>query len=225
MTTQRQEFLFEPECAAITFDQFSAALERLPYASVERIGLQLLAATGCRITELDRMDPANILDGAIYWRPGKNQKGLRKEHLPPGLLAEIAAYRRIARIRESFVMGIESPTFVRYFDRDCRPRIGGAWTARGRLYMNGRGWTEGWSLHLKGFRKTFQTVLFAYFYEKYNDAQVALEWVSKRMKHSSKHITAYHYLQDYEKVQVARWLEWLETGDAPIQSRLIDYLA
>lgn len=224
MDRQRHEFLFETEQAGISFADFQRALERLPYGSTSRVALQLLAATGCRITELDRMDPGRVLDGFLYWRPGKNQKGLRREFLPQGLRDELVAYRASHRVKTAFLLGIESQTIVRNFDRDDRPSIGGSWGERSEVFLNGRGWGGGWRLHLKGFRKTFQTVLFAHFYRKYGDANVALEWVSKRMKHSSKHITAYHYLQDYEKLDVNRWVEWLETGRAPQQSRIYDFM-
>lgn len=222
--SQRQTFVYEPELIAITYEQFSQALARLEYGTTTRVGLQLLAATGCRISELDHFSPSHLLDGVLYWRPGKNQKGMRREQLPPALITELVEHRRRYRCSSEQLLNVSGTTFVRYFDRDARPVIGGAWSERGEIYLNGKGWAEGWRLHLKGFRKTFQTILFNYFYEKYGEPMIAAEWVAKRMKHTNPSITVKHYISDHERIGVGRWVAWMETGSAPIQTKVLDFI-
>lgn len=219
---QQLQFRFEPELAAITYLAFREALQHFPYGSDLRVGIQLLAATGSRIQELDAMDPANLLDDVLHWCPGKNQKGLRHERLPVPLVEEITYHRRHHRVTNSRLLGPNAQTLTRKFNKE-RTQLNGAWTERRPRYRRVFGRDEGWRCTLKGFRKTFQTVLFAYFYKKYGDAYVAAEMVAKRMKHSDKGITLQHYIEDYTRIDINRWLAWLNTGFGPHQARLSDY--
>lgn len=76
-----------------------------------------------------------------------------------------------------------------------------------------------------GFRKTFQTLVFAYYWKKYQDSGVALEMVSKRMKHSSKGITAKHYIENVDSIQANQYLHLLPfeiTNRIPRQENLFE---
>jgi hypothetical protein len=110
----------------------------------------------------------------------------------------------------------------RYFNRDVRPLLGLAWQKK-RLHP-GFFKEEPYFLQLKGFRKSFGTTIFFREYEKWGDAGVALEFASKRLQHSTTHMTAYHYLQNFEWTEVNLWDQFLDAERRPEeQRRLCDF--
>lgn len=86
---------------------------------------------------------------------------------------------------------------------------------------------EEYVLQLKGLRKNFATLEFAKQYKKWKSAEVALEFASKRMKHSTKHITAYHYLRNFDELNISAYIN-LTPSDiirrANEQKRLFDFI-
>lgn len=58
---------------------------------------------------------------------------------------------------------------------------------------------------LKGLRKNFQTLKFFQGYKKWNDAYIALECISKDMKHSTKNMTFRHYIENNDTLEIDRF--------------------
>lgn len=218
--------ILDPEwqVSAITWKDFSYLLSFLKYGSVERVMLLMLAYTGCRISELSIMETRDLNDLVISWRLGKNQVGRRKESLPESFVQELKFYRANNLTDSTRLFGVSHVTFRTRFNR-LRKTVGGIWAEHSEDDLRADKTKKPYLLRLKGFRKTFQTVLFKYYIEKYGDAAVALEFVSRRMKHSSTHMTAYHYIENYEVINVVQWIEcfFCEKPRLEYQARLEEY--
>lgn len=196
----------------------------MPYASSNRVMFTMLFLTGCRLTCLDRMRLRNLHGEHLYWRPGKNQKGWRKERLPIEYLEELRAYRETHRVDQDRLFGIASETFRREFNRASRPTLGPAWRRKRPVMRNERLDLE-YVYQLKGLRKDFQTLDFKRNYDELCDAGLAIEMTSKRMRHSSTKITARHYIENFDALGVKTLPslvpnELLRMGQ---QKRLLDY--
>ena len=194
------------------------------YLRAVRVMAGMLQWTGCRIKELERMRPDLLFGNALYWPIGKNQTGMRKEYLPDEYLAELAEYRRRNRVSDGQLFGIREETFTRYFNRYARPLLGPAWNAR-QVTVRNNLLVLDYALQLKGFRKNFQTIIFKRHWDRYGDAGVALEFTSKRMRHDSTHMTAYHYIQNFEALGIDEWLSYWRAAkiSETEQTRLADY--
>lgn len=75
---------------------------------------------------------------------------------------------------------------------------------------------------LKGLRKNFQTLMFAEELAEWDDPQIALLKVSKRMKHSAEHITFHHYIEDMEALGLRKGDPVPSVKDV-VQSRVSDF--
>lgn len=193
---------------AIPYKYVQEAINFMEYASTTRVMFQMLVITGCRIKELNSMKISNLYEeGWFYWTLGKNQKGTRKIKLPEFFIKELLEYRSTHRVPQERLFGVRDCTFTRYFNRDVRPHLSKAWReVRIRNRQTSLDKTE-YIFQLKGLRKNFQTVLFKKEYDKWNDANVAVLMTSKEMKHSSTHITAYHYIENFESLEIENYKE------------------
>ncbi len=214
----------DDHCTGIPFDKVVEALRFMEYASEVRVMFGMLFLTGCRISELSNMKPEFLFGNILYWGLGKNQKGYRKERLPEFYLRELDEYRRTNRIPAGFLFGIDGNTLNRYFTRDVRPKLGKDWQRR-RFKPRGNEFGKGYVYQLKGLRKTFQTLYFADQLKKWKSSEVALEMTSKKMRHSSRRVTAYHYLCEFDNLKIDRF-----RGTQPAyllqnegQTRLMDF--
>jgi integrase len=223
---EETEYIHDNDSRAIPFPEIQEALDFLPRANKLRVMFKMAFLTGCRLSELNNMKTRHIQDGFIYWRLGKSQTGYRKEKLPADFLAELTEYRANNRTYQSTIFHLNHNTFRRMFNRDVRPYLSKAWQEK-RLRVRANQLVPEHILQLNGLRKTFQTYLFYHEYQKHNDAGVALELTSKRMKHSSKHMTAYHYIQNFEALQIEAYgldLPIYEILEAGQQMRIPDYI-
>lgn len=167
---------------------------------------EMLFFTGCRITELDRMHQSQIEENKIYWKLGKNQKQHRWEYLPQKYLEELIEYRKTHRVYGDRLFGVSSATFKSYFDKEMRSKLSSVWLERIRVYgHNMHTWQ--YRYQIKGLRKNFQSLIFHQLWKKYNDANVAVLMVQKRMRHKSERITAIHYIQECEHLQIQDYLK------------------
>lgn len=207
---------------AIPYEDFRTLFNFLPRAHPVRVMVIMLALTGCRLSELDRMQAQNLSGNLLYWRLGKNQRGWRSEPLPEWYLQELADYHAAHRTMLGRLFGPTAYTMRRYFNRDVRPFLGPRWNQK-RDHPGYVG-EEPYVLQLKGFRKSWGTTIYWREYQHWRDAGVALEFTSKRMQHSTTHMTAHHYLQHFAGVQVELWDQFLsEEAHLENQRRIIDY--
>ncbi len=223
---EKMKYNVENDCKAIPYEQVQEVLDFLPYANVVRVMFEMLLYTGCRISELSKMRRSLLYDDVLFWHLGKNQKCFRKEKLPRHFLVELGEYWKENRICGDFFFGISGSTLNRYFNRDVRPFLSPAWQEKRLIAEKGQLKPE-YILQLKGLRKVFQTVIFFHEYEKWKDSGVALEFTAKRMRHSTKHITAYHYLENFDAVDVEKFRELIYGQKGiilcPRQARLLEF--
>lgn len=215
----------EPEGQGIPFRLVRELLIAPEYGSICSVSTKMLFYTGCRITELDNMDKRKIYQNFIYWKCGKNQHGWRKEYLPPQYIAELEYYWKRNKTPQDKIFGVSSATYCRYWRKEIRPKLSPEWQEHIAI-INGDELEEIYKYVLKGLRKNFATLLFCYFWKKYKDASIALEKVSKRMKHSSKHMTANHYIETIEQIDAEKYMHLMpfEIIEQAIQTRMTEYI-
>jgi integrase len=187
----------EKDGTAIPLAEVKKVLSFMTYASTVRVMFGMLFWTGCRICELDNMRRGNIYDDYVYWKTGKNQNNYRKEKLPKYFVDELREYWATNRILGDNMFSCKADSFRRYFNKDVRPFLGEAWYEERLAFNQGTICREN-ILQLKGLRKTFQTFVFAQELYKWNNPEIALQFTSKKMRHSSTKITAYHYLNNFD---------------------------
>lgn len=208
---------------AVPYSAFRELYNFLPRCHPVRVMVCMLALTGCRLSELDLMRCQDLQGNAIYWRLGKNQTRLwRSEPLPTWYLEELGEYVRKHRTAGDHLFGPAAYTLRRYFNRDIRPHLGRAWQAK--RPFKGFLREDPYVLQLKGFRKSFATTIFWREYQHWHDAHAALLFAAKRLKHSTERITAMHYLQHLENIEVELWDQFLNAEIVlEEQRRLVDF--
>lgn len=194
----------------VPFKNIEEVLEFLPYGNKLRIMFIFLIVLGCRISELNVLNTSQFYKSSkgwcIVWRCGKNQKGLpRKEYLPEFVVAELAAHRKLYNCPRYKLFSIDSDTFRRQFNKFVRPNLSDDWNDRVPNYKKSGPVRIEYALQLKGLRKNFQTIEFKKALDKWKDSGVALEMTSKRMRHSSKHMTCNHYIQNFEDLELNKY--------------------
>jgi len=190
------------EGRGIPFNQVLEASRIIPYASDVSVMFKMLFLTGCRITELNSMKKSKLIGNVVYWPLGKNQRTWRKEILPDFYIKELMEYRATHRVYQDRLFGISHFTFKRYFNRDIRPLLPPEWHKKD-LRINGKMCKWEYKYNLRGMRKSYQTLIFKQELDKWKDSHVAVLFTSKRMRHSSTHITAYHYLCNFDELKIA----------------------
>lgn len=200
---------YDCEPRAIPVPLVLEAIRKSEYANVLGLAIQYRFMTGCRGKELDHTDPNKQSNGSIFWRLGKNQtKHFRKEHISEKWWAEYDFYRHKQGVPTKKLFHICNNTLQRYFNRDLRPILSAAWNEKIPVMRKNEICLE-YRYQWSGFRKTFQTLLFAYYWTKYDDANIAMEMVSKRMKHSSTGMTVKHYIDDCDAINAKAYIGML----------------
>lgn len=196
----------------------------LEYATPLRVAIKLLAYTGCRLSEIRKMRRSNIVDGFLFWQCGKNQTESRKEFLPPDFMTEIDDCMKRSRHRSDIICDLCGKTVLREFNKLVRPNLSSEWREQ-RVTMQNEILKYEYKYQLRGLRKNFATLLFWHLWKKYDSSEVALEMVSKRMRHSSQHMTAYHYVESADQIEAAKYAHLLpfELVATSYQARIGDY--
>lgn len=204
-----QETKIDVESHAVPFQNIAEVTDFLPYGDQIRVIFQFLVVTGSRIAEINKFVMSQLYrqeEGFILcWKLGKNQKTYRKEVIPERLVKELLYCREKNRCYQDMMFSISANSFRRYFNRDVRPHLSNAWQEKSLQLLEGH-LKEQYRIQLKGLRKNFQTLMFAKELERWKDSGVALEMVSKRMRHSSARITAYHYICNFETLQIQKYI-------------------
>jgi len=209
------------DATGIPYSSFKELLAVLPPGHNIRVPIILLALTGCRLCELNRMKSGHLHGNALYWKPGKNQRGWRRETLPLWFVKELDEYRNRYRVPIGSIIGCSGQGLRRMFNHKTRGFLGPDWQIKASVPFSG---LRPHVLQLKGFRKSFATTIFWREYRKWRDAGVALEFASKRLRHSTKGMTAHHYLKEFDHVEVEGWDQFLNGEKALlVQARLPDF--
>lgn len=224
--TEKQPLIHDNDSRAIPFTRIQEVFDKVPRAHPVRVMFRMAFLTGCRLSELTTMKVKFIRDGYIYWELGKNQSSFRKEKLPADFLAELTEYRNNHCMKGGRVFHITHNTLRRMFNRDIRPMLSDYWRQK-RLRPRAGQLVREHVLQLNGLRKTFQTYYFYHEYKKRGDASFAIEMVSKRMKHSTTHMTAHHYIQNFDALQIDDYgveKPIFEVLDQAHQLRLVEWI-
>lgn len=187
--------------------------------------IEMLFYTGCRPAELDRMKIDNLFENTLYWKLGKNQRSHRKEVLPAAYVKELREYRETHAVPQSKLFSMTADSLRARFNHHIRPYLGHSWTDK-RLRSKNGFLVEEYILQIKGIRKTYQTMVFAQELKKWKSAEVAVEFTSKRMKHSSRSITCFHYIENFDvlKINSIANLNPCEAIKPVSQLRMYDFL-
>lgn len=184
------------ESVAVPFDAINRAIDSLPYASTLRVMFEMLVLTGCRIEAMDKMRIGMIQNGTLYYHPGKKQKQYLKTDLPQWYLVELTQYRQENRLPADCLFGVNANSFRRYFTK-ARNKMPSEWQEKVK-YVKNNNFESGYRLQLKGIRKVFWTYEFKRALDEWKSADMALEVTSKKAAHSTTHMTAYHYLREFD---------------------------
>lgn len=207
------------DCAALPYSLFREAIQTLPRASEVRCMLLMLALTGMRVQELAVLRVDNIVDNAILWPLGKNQRGWRREVLPDWYRAELGHFRANNRVPTRYVFGMTPEHLRRYFNKFVRPRLSHSWRLRRRTLTTGIVTEQQYRYQLSSLRKSFCTTVFYREYRHWGDIHVALLFAQKRFCHKSERITAMHYLKEFSSCEVERWDSFLSES-VPFSSQM-----
>lgn len=202
------------ECVAVPFSAVACAMRRLEYGTASSVMFKMLVLSGCRLQALERMQICMIQGGTLFYHPGKTQKRFLKVRLPTWYLVELAEYGRLHRKGSDRLFSCSSEGFRRYFNK-IRPRLGLAWNERAFMPKQ-NGFSDCYKLQLKGLRKTVMTKIFHEELAKWGSADMALEMTSQKFAHSTTHMTAYHYLREFEQLGLKP-----DVKDRSIQDELI----
>lgn len=181
----------------------------MPWGSITRCMFEMAGIVGARISELDDMRYNDqkrcfVAGNYLYWRPGKGQRGWRKEYLPNYYLSELAYMRANNRMLGDRLFPVSSETFASYFNKKVRPLLGSAWNQK--TLRAGRYGGKGYLLELKNLRKTWATHTIFLENKKWDDWHTSIEIVSsQRMKHSKTFITVTFYLKNFSQINMVKW--------------------
>lgn len=214
----------ESDTKAVPIPLLMRTIGSMPYGHRMRVWLRYLFYTGCRPCETEKAYLRNLLkQGCIWWYPGKRQKDPRKETLPADLIEEIDYMHRNNRCQYDRVFPFTGKSATRQFNKFWRPRMP-EWNVKAEA-LTKNGFVQHFIFQIMGIRKTFATLWFYKYWKHYGDANVAMLMVSKKMRHSSVNMTAYHYIQECDRIEAHKYIHLLphEITTHECQDLLIDF--
>lgn len=199
-------------------------IEVMEYGSTHRVAVLLLILTGARIREITRLTTFDFYQDYVFISLGKNQKGKRKERLPQWFLQELDFYMTHNSFVANRLFPFNSNELLQYFNKYIRQKVGGNWLKK-TPYSKGNMVGTEWYYQLKGFRHTYQSLKFVNYYDKYKDAGLSAELVSKDMKHHCRALTVRHYLNpDVDELRRYKGLTMNDLVRQNEQQRLNQFL-
>jgi integrase len=229
MQTLHQQFIpqlpiEDADVASVPIPILMQTIESMPYGHRMRVWLKYLFYTGCRPCETEKALICNILKRhIIWWYPGKRQKDPRKEVLPKEFIDELEYMHTKTACPQNKLFPFTGQSATRQFNKYWRPKYP-EWNEKAEA-LTKNGFVQHYKMQIMGIRKTFATLWFYKYWKYYDDANVAVLMVSKKMRHSSINITAYHYIQECDRIQAHKYLHLLphEICSNMSQDNLINY--
>lgn len=196
---------FESKC--IPFDDVKRLINFFPYADPKRIAIELLAVTGMRISELEHIFLTSFYKdskGFVYliWKPGKTQKGQRKELLPSWFIPELDKYIQTNQ-KGLKLFNFEYKALSNYINHHVRKKLGGNWNTK-RPTSRGNYGGIAYIYQLKNLRHNFATLDFARNLDKWGK-DMAIEFTCKRLLHSSYKMTAQNYIENFSDLNILKY--------------------
>lgn len=221
--TQAHTIAYDNKSQAIKYEDLRRAFRKLPEREALAIGL--LFGTGGRIQELGSMTIDNVRpDGTLYWPVGKNQKGFRHIVLDKRFLKRVQEHREGIDRADPRLLKMGGPGFSRRFQY-ARPSLSEEWQRMHEVKKGGK-YGHVHDYNLAGIRKSYVTLRVAQEWRRLGDVHLAILKVQQEMRHSSPHMTAHHYVEDMQRLEVWKWVHldpWeILLGDGR-QSKLCDF--
>lgn len=196
-----ENILLDFEGYAISFENIKRLIDFFPYGSDRRIAIELLALTGMRPSELDKITPKCFVTDPstknihCVWHPAKKQKSIRNEILPDWFVKELDYFlAHNYRGWKDRLFNWDSPALRRYINKKVRPRLGKDFLKKRLQAVRGCIRYE-YIIQLKSFRHTWSCKHFHDALNKYG-SELAIHMTGSRMKHSTTYMTARHYVSD-----------------------------
>jgi hypothetical protein len=208
----------------VPFNAITEVLALIPYADPVRVGIQALFLSGCRLSEIDNWKLSHLYGNKLYFDVGKNQSGHRVISLSDAYLKEWQVYRQRNKVPSDKFFGFNGETLARYFNK-LRPKLSFRWQQK-RIFPRKGKISYYYVLQLKGIRKSFVTLDYSKQLDEWKNEQVAVQFTSKAMRHSSERMTAYHYLCQFSKLDMKHYAHMTPIDilrQANLQTRLNDY--
>lgn len=171
-----------------------------------------LCCTGARPAELENRKLDEVIMGKYWtWPPAKKQIGNRIEKLPQWFWNDFAVYLDTCPIQRNNVFGMSGESLASVINHHIRPLLGGDWIKKRPSFVRKGGYRLEYIYRLKNLRHNFQTI------EWYREKQtygndLALERVSRKMRHSTKGMTAHHYIERVEDLKLQNYKD-MGVGD------------
>ncbi len=179
----------------IPFNEVSKLIEVMPYASKERVAIIWLAETGARPCEIENRSLKEIhSDGFWIWKTRKTQSAIRYEKLSPKFWKEFKEYLQNNKISNNNVFAMKVGTLRRMINMKYRKMLGGDWLKKVPVLGDRTICRMCYRYQLMYLRHNFQTYKFRKYQSEYGKDQ-ALHLVCRDMKHSSRSITGFHYIE------------------------------
>lgn len=212
------------EGKAILFKHVRKALEFMPYGEPRRVALTWVALVGARICEIENLSLNNFMGQYCLWKPRKNQKGYRKEKLPEWFFQELEYMINRYPISNTQIFPFNAASLTRRFNKEIRPLLGEEWNKKHPVLMENCKIRLVYNYQLRMLRQNFCTHDYAKEIDNWG-YEVAIEKTAERMRHSSKKITAYHYVQNFDKLDIQRYKHFTmgEILKGSTQSKLLEF--
>ena len=189
----------------IPFQELAKLIDHYPKGHKYRTCVLWLALTGARVCEIEHRSFDEIMGKYWIWKPRKKQRGVRKEKLPDWFWEEFQRYLDTHAYKRKDVFGIKARSLSRKIN-NVRDDLGGEWKTMVPVFGEGRGGVVRWEhlYKLKNLRHNYVTLEHYKLSEKYG-GDVAVSLLARRMRHSTHHLTASHYIEKYDALGAEKY--------------------
>lgn len=199
--TEMLDFELTTGYQAIPLCEVRRMFNTLPRGHRIRVFLLVAFATGGRLDSLIGIKGGNFSKDVLVYYETKNQAH-RPVRIPPKMLEEINEYIKAHGLQYRRLWHCQYDNIRRKFNQFVRPVLGEAW--RERRPRSEEMAVQRCCYNIRGLRTTVGTIAYSYYRRVYGDA-VALSRTCKWMGHTSKYITADHYIKNLVDIGLERW--------------------
>jgi integrase len=205
------DFEVDKGTKVLSLQNLRFTLNYFEYATPYRIYL-LLISLSLRPDEPMQIKWDNFHDNCrmLIFRPkkqnSKNSKKsvVRKVRIPPKVSEELLYYRDNNFFCKGKLFPFTSNSFRDRFNKKFRQELGGDWIAYSDNLRQGN--IAQYHLYtLRSFRATCATLIFYYCRQAYGNADLSLVKTCQFMCHSHKFMTANHYIQRVEDLEIEKF--------------------
>jgi len=171
----------------------------------KRLAILWLALTGARPCEIENRKVREIILNKYWvWHPRKKQSGMRKELLPDWFWKEFNMYLEYGKYSNDDIFGLKGDSLASYINHHVRDKLRGRWLVKRPEFMQDGRYRLVYVYKLKSLRHNFASTLWYNLRHQYGD-EVSISMVAKRMRHSDQRITARHYIESIEALNLNKY--------------------